>query len=71
MVVTKKIIELLKNETRLNAKQIAEKTETKETVVKATLYNLCKRGRVIRERVALEQKTRSGPQKIYLHYLPE
>jgi predicted transcriptional regulator len=70
MVVTKKIMELLKNEPRLNSRQIAEKTETNKTVVQITLQNLCKRGRVIRERVRLEQKTKSGPRNIFIHYLP-
>jgi predicted transcriptional regulator len=70
MVVTKKIMELLKNETRITAKLIAQKTETKESCVKTTLSNLCKRGRVLREKALCEHQVKTGPKNIYVYFLP-
>lgn len=70
MVVTKKIMELLKNETKLTAKLIAQKTETREPSVKTTLSNLCKRGKVLREKALSENQAKTGPKNIYVYFLP-
>lgn len=69
MVVTKKIMELLKTE-KLTAKQIAEKTETKEASVKTTIYNLFKRNRVLREKMIVEKAVKTGPKYVYIYSLP-
>jgi len=70
MVVTKRIMELLKNETRLTAKLIAQKTDAKESCVKTTLSNLCRRGRVLREKSLAEHQPKVGPKNIYVYFLP-
>jgi predicted transcriptional regulator len=70
MAVTKKIIDLLAQETKLNANQIIEKIGEKETSVKTTLCMLTKKGKVVREKVVSQEPVRVGPKNVYFYSLP-
>ena len=70
MAVTKKIMELLAQESKLNANQIVAKTGERETCIKTTLYNLSKQGKIVREKMAFEGTVRVGPKNIYIYSLP-
>jgi hypothetical protein len=71
MVVTKKIMEVLKDKAKLSAKQIAVATETKEPCVKTTVYFLYKKNRLLREKIEVTEKVRTGPRNVYVYSLPD
>jgi DeoR/GlpR family transcriptional regulator of sugar metabolism len=71
MGITKKILELLAQEPKLNANEIVAKTGGSGTCVKATLYYLTKKNRVLREKVLKTEAVRVGPKNVYIYSLPE
>jgi len=64
MTLPAKIIEVLTQNPNLTAKDIAEKIEVAHAKVKVNLWKMNKSGRVIREKVKVEEK-RKGPQTEY------
>lgn len=71
MAITKKILALLAQESKLNANEIVAKIGEKETCVKTTLYYLTKNNRVLREKVLKTEAVRVGPKNVYIYSLPD
>ena len=71
MAITKKILALLAQESKLNANEIVAKTGENETCVKTTLYYLTKKNRVAREKVLKTEAVRVGPKNVYIYSLPD
>jgi predicted ArsR family transcriptional regulator len=67
MVTTKRIMELLNTEPNLSANQIIEKLNLPADSAKQTLSHMFKKGRLKREKIQKEVKTKSGPQKVYVY----
>lgn len=67
MILSKQILDLLSQEPGLTANQIADKLSQKIKSTKVVLHRLNKEEKVTREKKPLEQKTKAGPQNIYVY----
>ena len=67
MLLHQQIIDLLGKESNLTANQIADKLTQKPKSVKVILHRLNKQEKIVREKKAREQKTKAGPQNLYVY----
>jgi len=67
MLLNAKIIELLTASPDLNALEITQRLDQKPKSVKVILHRMTKLGKVTREKKAREEKTKSGPQNLYVY----
>lgn len=66
-IITQQIVEMVSAEPGLTAKQISEKLVKKEKTIKVVLHRLVKTNRIAREKIAHGQKSRSGPEQVYVY----
>lgn len=71
MAIPKQITELLQQKPGLSSVQIAQEINAKLDTVKVTLHNMVKKEKLVREKIARVEKTKSGPQNLYAYKLSE
>lgn len=71
MSAPKQIVELLGQKPNLNSNEIAQTLNARIDSIKVTLNKMVKAGKLVRDKVAREAKTNSGPQKVYAYRLSE
>lgn len=71
MLISSQIVQLLGQTPNLNAKQIAEALNAKETTVKVTLHKMIKKERLVRMKVGRFEKSKAGPQSLYSYRVSE
>jgi predicted transcriptional regulator len=68
--VQTKIIAYLTNNPNKNADEITKAIDGKRNTVKVILHKMQSRNQLVRERVERAEKTKQGPQKLYVYKLP-
>lgn len=68
--VQTKIIAYLTNNPNKNADEITKAIDGKRNTVKVILHKMQSRNQLVRERVDRAEKTKQGPQKLYVYKLP-